>query len=235
MRRISRGFRRFAPLLALLLAAASASARADQAGQSPVKVFILAGQSNMVGNGLIEFSGRRTEDYRRKGLSEVQGDQLPLNAGLDPPEAAASSPALPMVSAYVPAGRKMVFSPSVALASITAARRVVMPEASRPKPSPGTASTVSSRLSTKRSEGSGISTRKHPQHGRRREQPVYLFHLAPLQGNAILAVVEGDARRRAGDSRGNHLRVSGNGVQPSGCTRQAEAECRCTPTSEFPD
>ena len=40
------------------------------AGEGPVKVFILVGQSNMEGQGLIELNERRAAGYRKRGLSE---------------------------------------------------------------------------------------------------------------------------------------------------------------------
>ena len=43
---------------------------ATPAGAKPLKVFILCGQSNMEGQGLIELDGRRGEGYKKRGLSE---------------------------------------------------------------------------------------------------------------------------------------------------------------------
>ena len=40
-----------------------------QANAKPLKVFILAGQSNMEGQGLIEFSQRRAAGYKKRGMS----------------------------------------------------------------------------------------------------------------------------------------------------------------------
>lgn len=46
------------------------SARAGQAGTGPVKVFIMAGQSNMEGHGLMTFGGSRLKNYRQRKFSE---------------------------------------------------------------------------------------------------------------------------------------------------------------------
>ena len=40
------------------------------AAKKPLKVFILAGQSNMEGQGIIEFDERRTAGYKKKGMSD---------------------------------------------------------------------------------------------------------------------------------------------------------------------
>jgi len=58
--------------LALAITLSVVPADASQAGKSPVKVFIMAGQSNMEGHGLIEFGGNREADYKRKGLTDEQ-------------------------------------------------------------------------------------------------------------------------------------------------------------------
>ena len=70
MRRITHRCWKAVALTALTLAFLPSAAPADQPGKSPVKVFVMAGQSNMEGQGLVEFSDLRTEDYRRRGLSE---------------------------------------------------------------------------------------------------------------------------------------------------------------------
>ncbi|MEM7395112.1 MAG: sialate O-acetylesterase, partial [Verrucomicrobiota bacterium] len=44
----------------------------EKLGRSPLKVYILAGQSNMEGHGLIELSDRQVANYRKKGLNEEQ-------------------------------------------------------------------------------------------------------------------------------------------------------------------
>ena len=56
------GLRLAAALVALLVASPLAPARAGQAGKGPVKVFILAGQSNMEGAGAIRGFFRPAED-----------------------------------------------------------------------------------------------------------------------------------------------------------------------------
>jgi len=70
MKRMTYGLGLWAVFAALLLAGSAAAGWAEQAGKSPVKVFILAGQSNMEGQGCIDFSERRTEGYKRRGMSE---------------------------------------------------------------------------------------------------------------------------------------------------------------------
>ena len=54
-------------LSAVLFATHSADA-----AKPPVKVFILAGQSNMVGPGVVDFSESRTNGYLQRGLTEEQ-------------------------------------------------------------------------------------------------------------------------------------------------------------------
>ena len=57
-------------LAACAVVASLSSAAAAAAGKGPLKVFILAGQSNMVGMGSIEFSERRTAGFRQRGMTE---------------------------------------------------------------------------------------------------------------------------------------------------------------------
>ena len=54
-------------LMAILTMICCSSA---MAAKKPLKVFILAGQSNMVGAGAVEFNERRTASYKKKGLSD---------------------------------------------------------------------------------------------------------------------------------------------------------------------
>lgn len=58
---------RMAVLIGLLLATLTSAARADQPGKSPVKVFILVGQSNMQGKGKIahldQLVGEKADEY----------------------------------------------------------------------------------------------------------------------------------------------------------------------------
>lgn len=59
-----------AVLAGLSLAIPAAASRADEPGKGPVKVFIMAGQSNVEGHGLVEFGGVAfvdTRDYYRPG------------------------------------------------------------------------------------------------------------------------------------------------------------------------
>ena len=56
--------------IAALLLLVPPAVRAGQTGKSPVKVFILAGQSNMVGAGCVDFSASRAASYRKRGLSD---------------------------------------------------------------------------------------------------------------------------------------------------------------------
>ncbi|NQT88431.1 hypothetical protein HQ560_16815, partial [bacterium] len=54
----------------ILLAMALGTAHAGQAGKSPVKVFILAGQSNMVGAGCVDFPASRAASYKKRGMTD---------------------------------------------------------------------------------------------------------------------------------------------------------------------
>lgn len=52
------------------LVAPCSSVSAAEPGKGPVKVFILAGQSNMEGAGLIGFDERRAAGFKNRGMSE---------------------------------------------------------------------------------------------------------------------------------------------------------------------
>ena len=54
-------------VMAVLTAICCSSA---MAAKKPLKVFILAGQSNMVGAGLLELNERRTASYKKRGMSD---------------------------------------------------------------------------------------------------------------------------------------------------------------------
>jgi alpha-galactosidase len=56
--------------MAILTAICCGNAMA--AGKKPLKVYILAGQSNMVGAGLIHFDERRTEGFKKQGMSDEE-------------------------------------------------------------------------------------------------------------------------------------------------------------------
>ncbi len=58
--------------LTVLVTISLSSLLAKQPGKSPIKVFILAGQSNMEGQGLLEFGGSREADYKRRGMSKEE-------------------------------------------------------------------------------------------------------------------------------------------------------------------
>ena len=57
-------------VIACAVVASLSSVSAAAAGKGPVKVFILAGQSNMQGQGTIEFGERRTAGFKKGGMSD---------------------------------------------------------------------------------------------------------------------------------------------------------------------
>lgn len=57
-------------LVACTVVATLSPVSSAAAGKGPVKVFILAGQSNMEGQGIVEFNERRTAGFKQRGMSE---------------------------------------------------------------------------------------------------------------------------------------------------------------------
>ncbi len=60
----------FGMLVAYAVVALPSFVSSAESGKGPVKVFILAGQSNMEGQGIIEFNERRTAGFKRRGMSK---------------------------------------------------------------------------------------------------------------------------------------------------------------------
>jgi len=57
-------------LVACAVVTPLSSVSAAETGRGPVKVFILAGQSNMEGQGIIEFNERRTAGFKQRGMTD---------------------------------------------------------------------------------------------------------------------------------------------------------------------
>jgi len=82
MKNIGRGIVAVGLIVACAVMAPLSAVSSAEKGKGPIKVFILAGQSNMEGQGLIEFSQRRAAGYKKRGMS-AEAIAKKRNATLD--------------------------------------------------------------------------------------------------------------------------------------------------------